>query len=314
MSTLVTRPLDPQRDQAGLIALFDQVFGGTVTPAMWYWKYVPPWAPRFYCWVALAGDQVIGYVGALPLRGQIDGRPVPFFQLADVMVHPAHRLQHDYFSLGTRHILEDISTSHPQHVVYGFSGHRAFRWFERLGISGLVERAHTRYVPPGPPPTGREVQLRDWGFDAPEVDAVWRQGSGLVRTGLIRDGAYLRWRYGSHPVNGYRLVGVQRGSEPIGYLVIGTDPPGVGGRAAETPVVDLLLPPEATRPALAALARRLGRPVMLWLPGWLAQQLPELGDGTDSGTHVYHFVKQSMVDTAHLRQHLYYTMGDVDWW
>src|SRR5215475_14148559 len=130
MSSVVTRPLDPHRDYVDLIGLFDLVFGGTVTPYMWAWKYLPPWAQRHYCWVAESDGKVIGYCGAVPLRGAVAGKPMPFFQLADMMVHPDHRRTHDLFDLGPKQILADLGQTHPQHVLYGFSGHRAFLWFQ----------------------------------------------------------------------------------------------------------------------------------------------------------------------------------------
>ena len=40
---------------------------------MWYWKYVPPWAQRHYCYVGKIDDQIVGYFGAVPLRGMKEG-------------------------------------------------------------------------------------------------------------------------------------------------------------------------------------------------------------------------------------------------
>jgi hypothetical protein len=59
------------------------------------------------------------------------------------------------------------------------------------------------------------------------------------------------------------------------------------------------------------LAGFLENDVMIWLPDHRAAGFSEQ---TDSGTHGYHFIKDSAVDTDFLREHLYYTMGDVDWW
>lgn len=306
--TVHARPLDALADHPQLLQLFELVFGGTVTPAIWAWKYLPPWTARHYCSVAEVDGRVIGYCGAVPLRGQVAGRPVPFFQLADIMVHPDHRRSHDWFELGPGRILDDIGTAHPQHVLYGFSGHRAFLWFKRTGLVDLIERASTGIVRHRVRDTAGHA-VRPWSWDDPGIDATWRQFGPA--TGLIRDGTYLRWRYRDHPLHGYRLYGVQRDGAPVGWLVIGTDPPGENGRRAETPVVDLLLPSESLRPGLEALARELRRDVMVWQP---QRSAPAWDATVDPDTHVFHFARRSMVTTASLQEQLYYTMGDVDWW
>ncbi|MCA8956091.1 MAG: GNAT family N-acetyltransferase [Planctomycetes bacterium] len=299
------------QDHFGLIELYETVFGHTATPAMWYWKYVPPWVRRHYCYVGRCDGRVIGYFGAVPLRGLDGDREVPYFQLADLMVHPEYRLKFDYFDIGSRHILEDIHRSHPRHVVYGFSGHRAFRFLERSGMAGFIEKAQTRYVRRADGAAPDRLSVERWRFDAPEVDEVWGRWRPRLRAGLIRDAAYLGWRYGSHPVHGYRLLGLRDRGEAIGWVVHGTDRPGEHGRAKQTPVVDLLVEPEYLRDALAAVAEQVQNDLILWLPEHVA---PAFDEQKDSGTHCYHFVKESALDTAYLREHLYYTMGDVDWW
>jgi hypothetical protein len=321
-TTIVPRRLNVLEDAEQLIELFDLVFGHTVTPPMWAWKYRPPWVARDYCWVGEVDGRVVGYIGAVPARGWHDGKEVPFFQLADIMVHPDYRLHYDYFEIAPREIMADLGQTHPDHLLYGFSSHRAFRWFERIGLSGLVERARTRYVgrggngagileaESGPAATGR-FELRDWPWKAPEIDQVWRDQRIDVGTGLIRDTAYLSWRYGGHPINGYRLLGIYEGGDVRGWVIIGNDSPGKKGRAQEIPVVDMLLPESCVQPVLADLAAHVDNPLMLWFPNRLA---PEFPDSKDSGTYVYHFVRDSIVDTEYLQNHLYYTMGDVDWW
>jgi hypothetical protein len=227
------------------------------------------------------------------------------------MVHPDHRRTHDWFDLGPKQILADLGNSHRQHVLYGFSGHRAFLWFKRTGLVDLVENAVTGIVrPPAQAAQGDHAVLpRSW--DDPVVDAVWQALASDHRTGLIRDAQYVRWRYRDHPLNGYSLYGVQCRGRDVGWLVIGTDPPGEHGRAPEIPVVDLMLPRESVRPALVELAMLLGRDVMCWQP---RHRAPAWDATTDPGTHVFHFVRQSAAPTALLREQLYYTMGDVDWW
>jgi GNAT superfamily N-acetyltransferase len=309
--TLQGSLLDPMRDHFGLIELFETVFGHTVSPAMWYWKYVPKWTNRHYCYVGRVDDKVIGYFGAVPLRGTIDGVETPFFQLADFMVHPDYRLKYDYFGLGSDRILKDIQESHKDHLVYGFSGHRAFRFLERAKLAGFIGKAQTRYKRLDAVPETRQFEFVELPWKSDEIDAAWEKHRDYIKAGLIRDGDYLRWRYGTHPVNNYRLIGVCRDGEAIGWVVIGADKPGDRDRAKEIPIVDMLLPQQAAADVAAELAGYLENSVMCWIVDRLAEGFDEK---KDSGTHCYHFVKESVRDTEFLRDNLYYTMGDVDWW
>ena len=299
------------QDHFGLIELFETVFGHTITPSIWYWKYVPKWTQRHYCYVGRVEGKVIGYFGAVPLRGYIDGEETAFFQLADFMVHPDYRLKYDYFNLGCTHILGDIKETYSKHLVYGFSGHAAFRYFVRRKLGGFIEKAQTRYKRLADAPRTTQFEFVDWKWTAPEVDASWDRFKSGIRAGLIRDTDYLTWRYASHPVNNYRLVGVRRGGEDVGYVVLGNDRPGERDRAKEVPIVDALLPGDMAADVVQELAGFLENDVMIWLPDHRAAGFSEQ---TDSGTHGYHFIKDSAVDTDFLREHLYYTMGDVDWW
>jgi len=310
MTGLETRLLDPERDQEGMIELFEEVFGFTVTPLMWAWKYVPPWTSRYYCWVAYSDDKPIGYCGAVPMRGQVRGREIAFFQLADFMVHPDYRRKYDYFELGAKYIIDEI-TKQP-HLLYGFSDHRAFLWFKRLGMSDLIEKAVTRVIRPGQLEVESDrFEFRDWAWDEPEIDLLWARLGATQPIGLIRDAQYLGWRYGYHPAHGYRLLGVYEDGSALGWVLLGNDPPGENGRALETPVVDLLLPPERIQPVFSALTGSIDNSVMTWLPSRVAPGFPE---EVETGTHVYHFKKQSTFQTSTLQDGLFYTMGDVDWW
>lgn len=309
--TLEARLLDPMLDHFELIELYETVFGHSITPAMWYWKYVPPWAERHYCYIGKIDGQIIGYFGAVPLRGMKDGKEIPYFQLADFMVHPEHRLKHDYFGLGSEKILRDIRESHSEHLVYGFSSHKAFRFLERFGLGGTIESPQTRYLRMADAPEDRQFEFVPWEWNSGLIDTVWERFRPKVKAGLIRDKDYIFWRYGSHPINGYRLLGVCRDGEPIGFVVAGSDRPGEHGRAKETPVVDCLLPDGDAGRILHELTRYWGNDVMFWLPQRMAVGVEEK---KDSGTHCYHHKEHSAMSTEFLADGLYYTMGDVDWW
>lgn len=305
------RLLDPMQDHFGLIELSETVFGRAVTPAAWYWKNMPKWTQRHYCYVGRVEGKVIGYFGAVPLRGWLEGEEVAFFQLADFMVHPKFRLKYDYFNIGCVTILKDIKESHDRHLVYGFSGHAAFRYLVKRKIGGFVEKAQTRYKRLVDVPRSTRFEFVDWKWNAPQLDALWETSKVNIRAGLIRDGDYLTWRYGTHPINNYRLLGVRERGEDLGFIVMGNDRPGVRDRAEEIPIVDALLPDGMAADIVQEFTGFVENDVMIWLPDHRSAGFTEQ---VDSGTHCYHFLKDSAASTDFLRDHLYYTMGDVDWW
>ena len=205
MDTLETRRLDPATDHEELVSLFELVFGHTILPGMWEWKYQPSWAPRHECWIARYDDKIVGYVGAVCVRGVVNGQPVPFFQLADAMVHPDYRRKFDYFELGAKHIFEDVVERNPARVIYGFSNHRAFLWFKKMGLGDIVEKARTCTLRPQAPVPARALTFHEMAWDDDLVDAIWAEQQPGMRAGLMRDRIYLQWRYGGHPVYRYKL-------------------------------------------------------------------------------------------------------------
>jgi hypothetical protein len=308
MSDLVTRRLDPDADQRDLVGLFELVFGHTVLPGMWEWKHMPPWAPRHECWVAEYDDRIVGYVGAMCLRGVVDGRSVPFFQLGDAMVHPDYRRRFDYFDLGARHIFEDVAMHHEERVIYGFSNHRAFLWFKKMGIGDMVERARQCTVRPRPAGQvssgGLTFVETPWQDDV--VDALWAEHQPTLKLGLLRDREYLQWRYGRHPAYRYWLHRIEDRGVPVGWVVRGQH----GGKPA-TPIVDMLLPAGREQDLLQAFADHVDRPICCWLPGG---RTPAFAEEKETKTSVYVFIKETTVGIEQLRSDLYYTMGDADWW
>lgn len=305
------RLLDPTRDHFGLMELSETVFGTQITPAWWYWKNMPSWSLRHYCYVGRVEGRVIGYFGAVPLRGWIDGEQVAFFQLADFMVHPDFRMKYDYFGLGCEKILADIKESHARHLVYGFSGHGAFRYLKKRKLGGHIEKATTRYMRLAGAPKSTRFEFVDWKWTDKRIDRVWNRHKDNIRAGLVRDGRYLDWRYGQHPINNYRLLGVRQGGDDIGFIVMGADKPGDRDRAKEIPLVDALLPQELVAEIVQEFTGFVENDVMIWQPDHRCEGFAEQ---KDSKTNCYHFLRDSVASTEFLQEHLYYTMGDVDWW
>ena len=105
------------------------------------------------------------------------------------------------------------------------------------------------------------------------------------------------------------LVGTVGELEVVAVLQGDCRPPGVGG--GEHAVGIGRGRTQRSGKAEQGFAGFVENDVMIWLPDHRAGGFEEF---KDSGTHCYHFIKDSARDTDYLRDNLYYTMGDVDWW
>jgi hypothetical protein len=311
------KPLCPDTDIQDFLRLYDIVFGIEGTPEMWRWKYLPPWTDHPWAWAVFESDQLVGYAGGVPLRGWHDGHPVPFMQIGDVMVHPEFRAKKDYVRPATLAFTEEIHRTSPRCVIYGFTAHRGFLWYQRIGLINLVEKVVDVAVvsPGGTPSSGPqktdEYEILPWQWDNPEIDGLWTELKSSVTLGLIRDGAYLRWRYAGHPLATYELYGVLQAGAPIGWIVVRGPLSRVRGNGGAVQLVDLLVPEDSRQAILTAACDQLRtEQLMLWLPRHIASGF---ADVRQTKVNVLHLGQNAPLSPEYLRDNLYYTSGDADW-
>lgn len=296
-------------DEEAIVGLFTTVFGQRMTEAQWRWKYtgagaLPPSKLAFD-----AAGCLVGYAGAIPLRGWRRGQPWPFFQICDVMVHPEARGplgERNLFTRLLRELLTGLAARWPEVFAYGFPGQRPFRLGEYVRVYGEVERACAMEWP-----VGRGFRLRlstrplDWVDD--RLDGLWAQQAPHHALALIRDREYLRWRYAAHPTHVYQLLGLFLGPRLLGWAVTHRGE----GRLR---IVDLLIHRRWLRLALTALeqvaAAEGADKVEIWLPrGWR-----EAAGHCLMSTEVVvaNMTWALPIPTDEVRETLYYTMGDLD--
>ena len=296
-------------DEEAIVELFAQVFGKRLTTDQWRWKYtaggpIPP--------VRLAFDAsgcLVGHAGAIPLRGWRQGRPLPFFQICDVMVHPSARGwlgDQNLFTRLARELLIGLAERWPNALAYGFPGRRPYRLGEYARVYEEVEQAcavhrpvHHGWLPfPG-------VRALDW--DDRRLDSLWPRLAPGFAMALVRDHDYLRWRYAVNPFHSYQLLGLYFGRLLLGWVVVRRD----GGRLL---VVDLLLHRRWLRLALAALARTAAMEgaseVVIWLPRGWREAAGKLAEPTE--VVLANMIWALRITTTEVRGDLYYTMGDLD--
>ncbi len=297
-------------DETAITALFGTVFGLPLTIAQWRWKYTgtgmtsPP--------VRLAFDRdghLMGHAGAIPLRGIRHNRPLPFFQICDVMVHPAARGQlgqRNLFTRLLRELLSDLADHRPDVFAYGFPGRRPFRLGEYAQVYGLVEPVSFVCRPARRKAFSLlRTQKLDW--NDPRLDKLWARRASDVGLGLIRDQAFLHWRYAANPFRTYELLGVILAGCLLGWAVTRQD----GDRLK---IIDLLTPRRWLKPVLATLDRLAATGGMTELEIALPHGLREICGGRREQTDIIvaNMMWRLPISTAEVQETLHYTMGDLD--
>ncbi len=298
-------------DEPELLDLFAKVFGVHRTSSEWRWKFAASRALAVgYTPVdsLVALDEhgaIVAYAGALTLPGRFHGSPIPFVQICDVMVHPAQRGglgRNNLFTRMLRCLLSRIANALPMAFRYGFPGRRPYLIGARSGVYDLIEIAVQTTVPE------RDGLISFWRAEPlywtdTRLDTLWgRLRDGYV-LGLVRDAAYLSWRYGNNPVRNYQLVGLTRLGQLRGWAVTHL-------HDGELRIVDLLAPKASLSNALAALGAFVQRSSTLLLPrAWCASLRSPI---VETPLFAANMCWQSAIDTQTAREHLYYTMGDVD--
>jgi len=120
-------------------------------------------------------------------------------------------------------------------------------------VAGAAAGAATRlWAAVASGPSGGFQTDAPTGLDPDECDDLWRRVRGQIHAGVVRDGRYLRWRYGRGGADRYRFVTVRDRGRLVGIGAL-REPRSVGdprlhGIRVAT-LSDLLCPPD--RPGIA---------------------------------------------------------------
>ncbi|MBK1718871.1 GNAT family N-acetyltransferase [Thiocystis violacea] len=303
-------------DEAALLELFAAVFGETRTAEEWHWKYgasrtlAARYAPADSLVAVDGRGDIVGHAGALTLPGCFQGSPIPFVQVCDVMVHPRHRGglgRNNLFTLMLRDLLSRIAERLPTAFRYGFPGRRPYLIGERSGVYASMEMAVESLLS-GPRSFANPWRVGPLSWDDVRIDSIWDRSRDQCRLSLIRDRAYLRWRYAENPSHRYRLHGLTRLGRLGGWAVCSE-----GG--AGPSVVDFLVPRASAARALGALAADPQvafdrKALRVWLPRDYRSGIGS--PGLETPVVVANMRWASAIDTEMAANLLYYTMGDVD--
>lgn len=228
---LSCEPLAPP-DIPQACELFAKVFGHTIQPEHWHWKYIQgPRLASFNLIVRTPQGQIVGHVGASVFPGHTQGQILPMAQVSDVMVHPnarsAYGQDQSLYSLLMKTLQQEMHVRFPQLYAYGFVGIRPYKLGHRMGLyrSRQECRSGQLTVPV------QSAGLRNGYCHAYSIDWTQALDSGLfektsaqarrqlARPMLERSSSYMRWRYQQHPTHVYQLWIVRKWWRDTGWAV-----------------------------------------------------------------------------------------------
>jgi hypothetical protein len=279
----VIRPYQPG-DEAQVVRLFSEVFGKPLTEARYRWKVLEsPWpigAPTV--WLADAGGQICGQYAGTPMRFRLCGAEQTILHVCDVMTAASFRRQGILTTLGqaAHQAWAPAGVPFVTGLHYGGWGTRRhyLGWREQFKAAWVWRplrpaRLLARRMPL-PAPALRAAAAAGWFWNAlwdralaimarnveacpieqpgPEFDALWEALNVRYEALVVRDRAWVAYRYAAAPGFGYRLLLARRGAAPVGYLAYRLT--ARDGRATGW-IADLFTAPEDA-PARAGLLRQ----------------------------------------------------------
>ena len=299
-------------DEEGITSLFQKVFGKEMTLKQWNWKYTIPGNGRIHSKVAVdTNNKIIGHAGAVPLRGAHQNKPIQFFQIADVMVHPAARGflgKKNIFDRMIKELFEDLRKEFSYVFCYGFPGKRPYTLGERIRVYDKVEQGIDCFKSLTSSLSLNPYTIKPLSWDDRRIDTLWVHVSKEFPLAIMRNIQYLQWRYATNPFFSYQLLGCFLFGNLQGWLVI-------KDAGDEVFIVDLLTKPKQYMSLLKAVERYLisleKKEVHFWLPERWRKHIKGYSK-KETQVVVTNMIWKLPIKTSIAKESLYYTMGDAD--
>jgi len=228
--------------------------------AVWDWQYGEnPNAEKMIRGVVLLEEgEVVAFLGIMPVKLKYGDRVVDAHWTLDGIMNPKCRgkgygekiytrgvtmCQLVHMGIGmndiTEHLLEKAGCVGSDEVRQHFYSNRSGGL--RGGIKRLVQQLRVlRNIRNRPNRGDLGVRVVD-GTEMPrEIDALWEQVEGGYPKIVVRDYAYMSWKYSRHPLAQYKLILVEQGSDLVGVGVF-------RGSAAKSRLVDYVGPAKDLR-------------------------------------------------------------------
>lgn len=203
---------------------------------LWQWQFAAASQTDNALVVAVVGDEVVGFNGAMPIRVHYQQQEHPALWSCDFNVaerfrgqglgkaikQELHRRCDHIMSLG----ISDLATPVLEKsgwckgsTVYSLRYYRGWAADRRLLLRPWqwLLAWRNRLSP------AKQILTTDWQWQLPEdaiLDRLWasmREHSGPL---VVRDSRYLRWRYGEHPLGHYRYLTASHHGAVVALAVV----------------------------------------------------------------------------------------------
>jgi hypothetical protein len=231
-------------DERGLAGLFARCFGRPLSEEHWRWKLKRLAAPVENVWLAFDGDRPIFQYAGIPVRYQLPGGEAIAMVSVDTMTDPDFRRRGLLSEVGRR--CYDAWREAGVPFVIGLPNQQ---WGSRTVALGWEELFPMRWLirPLRPeallarrlkwPALGRlawagalwnaiwdrgaadtALRVRPIKRAGPEFDQLWQRCRDETRISVVRDSAWVDWRYLTAPSHDYRVLLAERDGQPAGYI------------------------------------------------------------------------------------------------
>jgi hypothetical protein len=239
----VVRAYEPG-DEHSLVRLLGGPFAQTGGLEHWRWKLRHWPSDAANVWLATSKGEAVSHYGGIPLRYSLDGSAAGAMISVDAMTAPEFR-RRGLLTQGVTRAFADWK-AHGIAFTLGLPnaqwGSRTaaagwqplfpLQWLvrplrpevfaaRRLGLpwlrhAGVVSRLWQRWMRNRPRPDSqvefREVTKADYIFDR-----LWERGASSAGFSVVRDSAWVQWRFLASPARRYDVVLGQRNGTPVGY-------------------------------------------------------------------------------------------------
>jgi GNAT superfamily N-acetyltransferase len=269
-------------DEPEIATLFQRCFGREISIAEYQWKVNGLYETLPKAWVVIADGKIVGHYGGLLMPVWYQKQVYPIATFIDGMVDPNYRRQgigaglaktsrQTWVDSGVKYgLLLPNESWGSLNETLGWSYLFPLRWYIRpLHVEAMVARRFktTRlkqwrvfsrvwgayWQRKLPVEKGIWLERVDAGVDASLMvfDQLWHSISPDLTHSVVRNAAWVTWRYLTAPHKKYEVYLAWRGKEPIGYIVLDRQML-INGEVAL--VVDLFTHPQDTLGQQAIMA------------------------------------------------------------
>jgi GNAT superfamily N-acetyltransferase len=268
-------------DEHEILALFRIVFGTTLEPAYWRWRFLENPFGKGIVSLMLDNKRLVGHYAVIPMPLMVKGELHRAAFSMTTMTHP------DYQGRGVfRELASDVYDQCREigiELVFGFPNVNSYLGFtKRLGWKGLgrIKGWEGELIPAG---GAHEVIFEEMRAYDHKLDDLWARVKDTGNIMVPRSAEFLKWRYFKKPGGEYTIYGAVDGSGIFqGLLVLKIFR---GGSETVGHIVDCVTTNQANvhkailNKALVFFAERKVKEVSCWFSGYMpiAKQLEATG-------------------------------------